>query len=110
MSLKKGGANTSFSKVTAGERLRLRLATAIALLRVGPRLGIGRHPGLLIIDSPGKEEVAKVNLEALLAELRKITDEMEGLQVIVAGTNVDEIVGVLGEDNCRIARGENYVW
>ncbi|WP_282157223.1 hypothetical protein [Shimia thalassica] len=110
MSIKKGGANTSFSKVTAGERLRLRLATAIALLRVGPRLGIGRHPGLLIIDSPGKEEVAKVNLEALLAELRKIADEMEGLQVIVAGTNVDEIIGVLGKERCRIARGENFVW
>jgi hypothetical protein len=110
MSIKKGGASTSFTKVTAGERLRLRLATAIALLRVGPRLGIGRHPGLLIIDSPGKEEVAKVNLEALLAELRKIADEMDGLQVIVAGTNVDEIVGVLGKERCRIARGENYVW
>lgn len=108
--IKKGGADTSFSKVTPGERLRLRLATAIALLRIGRRLGIGRHPGLLIIDSPGKEEVAKVNLEALLAELRKIAEEMDGLQVIVAGTNVDEIVGVLGEDRCRIARGEQYVW
>lgn len=110
MSIKKGGATTSFSKVTPGERLRLRLATAIALLRVGPRMGIGRHPGLLIIDSPGKEEVAKVNLESLLAELRQITKEMDGLQVIVAGTNVDEIIGVLGKDRCRIARGENYVW
>mgnify|MGYP003672604573 CR=1 FL=1 len=110
MSIKKGGANTSFSKVTPGERLRLRLATAIALLRVGPQLGIGRHPGLLIIDSPGKEEVAKVNLEALLAELRKISKEMEGLQVIVAGTNLDEIVGVLGEEHCRISRGDSYVW
>lgn len=108
--IKKGGAGTSFSKVTAGERLRLRLATAIALLRVGRRLGIGRHPGLLIIDSPGKEEVTKVNLEALLAELRKIAEEMDGLQIIVAGTDADEIVGVLGEERCRIARGENYVW
>ncbi len=108
--IKKGGAATSFSKVTAGERLRLRLATAIALLRVGRRLGIGRHPGLLIIDSPGKEEVTKVNLEALLAELRKIAEEMDGLQIIVAGTDADEIVGVLGEKRCRIARAENYVW
>lgn len=35
---------------------------------------------------------------------------MEGLQVIVAGTNVDEIVGALGKGKCRVARGENYVW
>lgn len=108
--IRKGGADTSFTKVTPGERLRLRLATAIALLRVGRRLGIGRHPGLLIIDSPGKEEVAMVNLEALLSELRKIAEEMDGLQVIVAGTNADKIVGVLGKERCRIARGESYVW
>ncbi|QFT61818.1 hypothetical protein [Roseivivax sp. THAF30] len=106
----KGGAKTSFSQVTAGERLRLRLATVIALLRVGRRFGIGRHPGLLIIDSPGKEEVTKVNLEALLGELKKIAEEMGDLQVIVAGTDADEIAGVLGEEHCRIAHGEDYVW
>ncbi|WP_299851815.1 hypothetical protein [uncultured Roseovarius sp.] len=110
LKITKGGAKTSFSKVTDGEKLRLRLATAIALLRVGRKLGIGRHPGLLIVDSPGKEEVTKVNLEALLGELRKIAEEMGELQVIVAGTNVDEIIGVLGKERCRIARGESYVW
>jgi hypothetical protein len=110
MKLEKGGTTTSFTKVTAGERLRLRLATAVALLRVGRRLGIGRHPGLLIIDSPSKEEVTKVNLEALLVELRTIAEEIEDLQVIVAGTDADEIVRALGEEHCRIARGEEYVW
>jgi hypothetical protein len=110
MIIQKGGTKTSFSKVTAGERLRLRLATAVALLRIGRQLGVGRHPGLLIIDSPGKEEVTKVNLEALLGELRKIAEEMGDLQVIVAGTDADEIIGVLGKEQCRIARGESYVW
>lgn len=110
MKIEKGGASTSFSKVTPGERLRLRLATVIALLRVGRRLGIGRHPGLLIIDSPGKEEVTKVNLEALLAELRAIAKELGNLQVIVAGTDADEIIGALGDEHCRIAGGESYVW
>ncbi|WP_371158378.1 hypothetical protein [Jannaschia sp. 2305UL9-9] len=110
MKIEKGGTSTSFGKVTAGERLRLRLATAIALLRVGRRLGIGRHPGLLIIDSPSKEEVTKVNLEALLAELRTISEEIDELQVIVAGTDAEEIISALGEEHCRIARGEDYVW
>lgn len=110
MKLEKGGTTTFFTKVTAGERLRLRLATTVALLRVGRRLGIGRHPGLLIIDSPSKEEVTKVNLEALLVELRSIAKEIEDLQVIVAGTDADEIVNALGEEHCRIARGDEYVW
>lgn len=106
----KGGAATSFSKVTPGERLRLRLATAIALLRVGRELGIGRHPGLLIIDSPAAEEVYDMNLQALLGELRKIAKETYGLQVLVAGANRDEIVKALGEEHCRIERGDGYVW
>lgn len=110
MKVEKGGTSTSFTRVTPGERLRLRLATAVALLRVGRRLGIGRHPGLLIIDSPSKEEVAKVNLESLLAELRNISGEIEDLQVIVAGTDLDEIVGALGKEHCLIAHGEEYVW
>ncbi|OHT21124.1 hypothetical protein BHE75_03129 [Sphingomonas haloaromaticamans] len=45
LALIKGGESTSFSKVTAGERLRLRLATAVALLRIGQERGLGRHPG-----------------------------------------------------------------
>ena len=56
--LTKGGEQTSFSKITAGERLRLRMSTAIALLRVGRERGLGRHPGLLIVDSPAAEEVS----------------------------------------------------
>ncbi|PRY20101.1 hypothetical protein CLV78_11550 [Aliiruegeria haliotis] len=106
----KGGAATSFSSVTAGERLRLRLATAIALLRVGRQMGIGRHPGLLIIDSPASEEVNELNLQALLGELRIIAKDTEGLQVFVASANPDEIVQALGQECCRIARGESYVW
>lgn len=110
MKLKKGGASTTFTKVTAGERLRLRLATAIALLRVGRQLGIGRHPGLLIIDSPAAEEVTDVNLQALLGELQTIASETDGLQVIVASANTSEIVGALGEKNCLVAGRKDYVW
>lgn len=108
--LTKGGEPTSFSKVTAGERLRLRIATAVALLRVGQERGLGRHPGLLIVDSPAAEEVSADDLTAVLSELQTISRETEGLQIIIGSANASAIVGQLGEQWCRSAEGDDYLW
>jgi hypothetical protein len=110
LAVEKGGASTSFSRLTAGERLRLRLATAISLLRVGRERGLGRHPGLLIVDSPGAEEVSDIDLAALLGELNTIASETPGLQVFVASANPPSIVERLGKERCRVALGEAYIW
>ena len=108
--LTKGGEPTSFSKVTAGERLRLRIATAVALLRVGRERGLGRHPGLLIVDSPAAEEVSPDDLTAVLSELQAISRETEGLQIIIGSANASAIVDRLGEQWCRSATGDDYLW
>lgn len=108
--LTKGGEPTSFSKVTAGERLRLRIATAVALLRVGQERGLGRHPGLLIVDSPAAEEVSPDDLTAVLSELQAIARETSGLQIIIGSANASAIVDQLGEQWCRSATGDNYLW
>ncbi|KFI25774.1 hypothetical protein CN97_07620, partial [Haematobacter massiliensis] len=108
--LTKGGEPTSFSKVTAGERLRLRIATAVALLRVGQERGLGRHPGLLIVDSPAAEEVSEDDLTAVLSELQAISRETVGLQIIIASANASAIVDQLGEQWCRSATGDDYLW
>ncbi|ETA51220.2 hypothetical protein [Ponticoccus alexandrii] len=106
--LTKGGESTSFGKVTAGERLRI--ATAVALLRVGQERGLGRHPGLLIIDSPAAEEVSPDDLTAVLSELQAISHETAGLQIIIGSANAGAIVEQLGEQWCRAAIGDNYLW
>lgn len=108
--LTKGGEQTSFSKVTAGERLRLRIATAVALLRVGQERGLGRHPGLLVVDSPGAEEVSAGDLTAVLGELQAIARETEGLQIIIGSANASAIADKLGEQWCRTAKGDDYLW
>lgn len=110
MSLRKGGASAVFSDVTKGERLRLRIATAIALLRVGKELGIGRHPGLLIIDSPGAEETDDSNLEALLKELRTVAEKEVGLQVFVSSAKASEVTALLDPAKCRVAPKGEYLW
>jgi hypothetical protein len=108
--LTKGGEPTSFSKVTAGERLRLRIATAVALLRVGQERGLGRHPGLLIVDSPAAEEVSPDDLTAVMSELQAIARETEGLQIIIGSANASAIVDQLGDQWCRSATGDDYLW
>jgi hypothetical protein len=110
MSVIKGGQKTSFSKLTPGERLRLRIATAIALLRIGQECGVGRHPGLLIIDSPGAEETSESDLASLLQELRKVADETPGLQIMVASANAPSVISALGDERCRVAPEGGYVW
>lgn len=108
--LTKGGVPTSFSKVTAGERLRLRIATAVALLRVGKERGLGRHPGLLIVDSPAAEEVSPDDLTAVLSELQAISRETAGLQIIIGSANARAIIDQLGEQWCRSTTGDDYLW
>ncbi len=85
---KVGGPKEWFGKQSPGERLRLRIAVVVALLRVGTQFGLATHPGLLLIDSPKAEEVQPVDATALLGELERLAAEMPGLQVIL--TTADE--------------------
>jgi hypothetical protein len=110
MRIQKGGQATSFSHLTAGERLRLRIATVVALLRVGRARGVGRHPGLIIIDSPGAEETSEHDLEGLLRELRVVAQEIPELQVLVASANATAVEAILGAGHCRIAPAGGYLW
>lgn len=110
MMVRKGNQKSSFSRLTPGERLRLRIATAIALLRIGNELGVGRHPGLLIIDSPGAEETNEGDLAKLLIELRRVATETKGLQIFIASANAAAVVTALGNEHCRVAPQGGYVW
>lgn len=74
---------TAFSALSPGERLRLRIAVVVSLIRVGRRRGIHSHPGLLVIDSPADVELAPGDAEVLFRELRDLGDE-EGIQLVIA--------------------------
>jgi hypothetical protein len=85
---KVGGPQEWFKGQSPGERLRLRIAVVVALLRVGTQFGLATHPGLLMVDSPKAEEVQDVDATALLGEFERLTAEIPGLQAIL--TLVDE--------------------
>lgn len=110
LALRIGGTDTNFSSRSGGERLRLRLATVIALLRVGHRLGVGRHPGLLLIDSPGGEEMVEGDVATILRELSAVCEDLPELELICATARAAEVRQVVADGN--IIHGPNYgeVW
>ncbi len=110
LSLVKGGQSTSFTHVTAGEQLRLKIATMLAMLKLGEKEKLGRHPGVLLVDSPRAEELAEVNLEELIGELKAVAEELGHLQVFVAATASDAILTRVERKRLRRAQGDEWVW
>lgn len=108
LKLTKGGVDDWFSKQTPGEKLRLRIAVIVALLRVAHSNGKGRHPGLLLIDSIGAEETEPTDLSSFMQELRDVADET-GIEIIVASAR-PEILEHVPEGQRVSAEGEDYLW
>jgi len=105
-----GGVKTSYSKMTAGEKLRLKVATAVALLRVGRMEGVGRHPGLILIDSLGAEEMAGDDLAQMLQTLETLAEERDGPQVLIFSARGDELSRVLQPETVRTPASGRRLW
>ncbi|RBP64263.1 hypothetical protein DFO66_107140 [Brevibacterium sanguinis] len=80
---KGGGATSSFSSQSPGERLRLRYALVVSLLRLARDRGIAGHPGLLLLDSLKAEEVQDDHARILLEGLVTAAAEEPELQIFV---------------------------
>ena len=106
----KGGKSTSYSKVTQGEQLRLKVATMLAIISVSHTSGVGRHPGLLMIDSPGSQEMVGTDLGELMSGMAEVISELPFLQVFVASVASDLMVNHIDEQKCVSVYGDNYLW
>lgn len=96
---KGGGSKSSFSSQSPGERLRLRYALVIALLRTARERNIAGHPGMLLLDSLKAEEVQDDHAQTLLQGLVDVANEEPGLQILVTTADTglaDAVSGVSG--------------
>jgi ABC-type hemin transport system ATPase subunit len=100
---------SNYGDLTAGEKLRLKLATTIALINAGFSHGVGRHPGLLFIDSPAAEEIPEANLETILTALQQVAADND-IQVFVATRYGNVVKKILSDDHVIVAEGEDPVW
>lgn len=109
MSVVTAGVEEAFKNLSGGERVRLRVAVIAALLRVGHRSGVGSHPGLILLDSPGDE--LTVEAEAtLLTELDSLKDELPALQVIVASDEPTAVQGHLPDGHIYASLDGTPLW
>lgn len=109
MDVYKGGAKSGYGSLTNGEKLRIKLATAIALITHGYKAGVGRHPGLLFIDSPAAEEIPADDLETMLKAMKAAAEETS-MQIVVATTHGPMLASLLPSNNVLVATGDDFVW
>ncbi|WP_421762158.1 ATP-binding protein [Devosia sp.] len=105
-----GGADDYFSNLTMGERLRIKIAVSLAAVEVAKRRGHGRHPGLLVIDSPASEEVVDTDFEQMLDSVSSVVSEMADVQVIIGTTARPSVLGVVPRDHRLHATGDDYLF
>jgi hypothetical protein len=110
LKLNKGGASTNYGRLSIGEKLRAKIALVLAIMKVADRRGIGRHPGLLFIDTPGAQETADKDLKALAAGLAALGSDLPQLQIFVATTRVAEFEEAVPPEFRRVATGGSSLW
>ncbi|WP_438025750.1 large ATP-binding protein [Sorangium sp. So ce233] len=108
--LVKGEKETGYGDCTEGEKLRLKVAAVLAMIRVAEEGGVGRHPGLLMIDSPGAQEVAREDLDELISGLQEASKEFEHLQVFIAAMSSPAVLKHVPTDRMRYAKGGDPLW
>lgn len=110
MRLVKLGSKTSFSAQTDGEKARLKVAATLAMLKVAEREGAGRHPGLLLVDSPKSNEMIDKDYAMLIEGLTGLTEELKTVQVIFTGIAQAVVLSLVPRDHRLHAEGEDYLW
>ncbi|MBC9177756.1 hypothetical protein [Pseudoroseomonas ludipueritiae] len=105
-----GRDRIAFGDASIGEKLRIKIAFIVALMKVGHRRGIGSHPGLLFIDTPGAQETADQDLAALARRLGSLCQEVPNLQIFVATKEFD-IFDTAARPAIRlVATGDDMLW
>lgn len=107
LQIEQGGQKTSFTKLNAGENLRVRIAAALAVLEVAERRGHGRHPGLIVLDSPAAQEMSHQDFAALVESVVTAVNEFPNVQIVVGAVNRQELISRVPRERRRHAEGAN---
>jgi len=104
------GGKKNFGDCTAGEKMRLKLAGTLAMIQVAEESGIGRHPGVLLVDSVKSHEAVEKNVEAIVTGLSELRTSLPTIQVFLAGIESDAILAHVPCDNVVKNREDGYLW
>jgi hypothetical protein len=93
--LLQGGVLVGHSDLARSERVKFKVAFHLALTLIQVRAGVGKHPGFLIIDTPGTAEVDAPDLIAMIRELSRVHNEYGDKVQILLATARDEAAEAL---------------
>lgn len=89
--VRQSDSSIRFPALDTGEKLRLKLAFHLALLALRIEEGVGRHPGVLIIDAPGGAEMTDATFDAILSGISDLAGRVGNqVQILIASTR-DEL-------------------
>lgn len=90
LNARKTGARHPFRAFSPTDRLRMRIATVVGMIKVGRKRGIMSHPGLLLIDAPTAEELSRDNARQAIKTLYDTAADDPGIQIVI--TSIDDAV------------------
>lgn len=99
----KSGGRHRFADFSGTDRLRMRIATVVAMIKVGRRHGIMSHPGLLLIDAPTAEELVREHAYLTIKTLYETGVTVPGMQIII--TSIDDAVWQLFPEDRIVTSG-----
>jgi hypothetical protein len=100
----------SFDDISEGEQLRVKIAFYLSIIQCDIKYNAGRHPRLLIIDSPNKEEGDRRYREGLKNLLHNVSDKYgEHLQIII-GTASRELEGAVDSSKAIIFQEGEFMF
>ena len=92
--IRQNGKVYVFEELSPGEKVRFVLAFHLALaIATAEDLEYGAHPGLLLIDSPGKEEMVVRDFEAVVHLLSLVEERHAAAIQVIVSTSLPAIRG-----------------
>jgi len=104
------GQTVNFGSRSSGERARLKIATTLALIKVADGAGVGRHPGLLLVDSPAGSEMVTPDYEKVINGFAALADEVKHMQIFMAAIHHPLITERVPCSKIVNAKGEAFLW
>ena len=106
LKIQQGGVPIYFGGLNEGERVRVRVALALAVIEVSKERGHGRHPGMIVLDSPGSQEMTDKDFAALIGSVVDVAKQFDDIQIIVGAVTRAELEARVPVDRRHHARDD----
>lgn len=100
----------NFDEISEGEQLRVKIAFYLSIIQCDIKFNAGRHPRLLIIDSPNKEEGDRTYRDGLKSLLKNVSDKFGEHMQIIIGTASRELEGSVPENKALVFPEGQFVF